>query len=284
MEIKKIAVIGAGVMGADVAFDLSSHGYDVILKDIDEDRLAEAREKIKKSFRGYRLVKTELKDLSPEAILSKIHSTSSYEDFLDVDLVIENVPEDWEIKKGVYTEVREVCKPSTFYAVNTSCISITKIANLMPRPELVIGMHFMNPVPMKNLVEVIRGMHTSEETIAAMKAFLKTLNKNAVVVMDFPGFVSNRLSHLFMNEAAFLVQDQVASPKDIDKIFKQGYGHDMGPLETADLIGLDTVVNSLRILYESYEDPKFKCCPLLKKMVDAGYCGKKSGRGFYEYT
>ncbi|HYC29103.1 MAG TPA: 3-hydroxyacyl-CoA dehydrogenase family protein [Chitinophagaceae bacterium] len=284
MEIKKIAVIGAGVMGADVAFDLASHGYDVILKDIDDDRLDEAREKIRKGFRGYRMVKAELKDSSPEAILNKIHFTGSYEDFLDVDLVIENVPEDWEIKKSVYTEVREVCRPSTFYAVNTSCISITKIANLMPRPELVLGMHFMNPVPMKNLVEVIRGLHTAEETIATMKAFLKTLNKNAVVVMDFPGFVSNRLSHLFMNEAAFLVQDQVASPKDIDKIFKQGYGHDMGPLETADLIGLDTVVNSLRILYESYEDPKFKCCPLLKKMVDAGYCGKKSGRGFYEYT
>jgi 3-hydroxybutyryl-CoA dehydrogenase len=283
MEIKKIAVIGAGVMGADVAFDLASYGYNVVLRDIDERRLAEAREKIQKSFRGYRMVKTELKDSSAEAILGKIHSTSSYEDFLDVDLVIENVPEDWEIKKSVYTEMREVCKPSTFYAVNTSCISITKIGNLMPRPELVIGMHFMNPVPMKNLVEVIRGMHTSDDTVAAMKAFLKTLNKNAVVVMDFPGFVSNRLSHLFMNEAAFLVQDQVASPKDIDKIFKQGYGHDMGPLETADLIGLDTVVNSLRILYESYQDTKFKCCPLLRKMVDAGYCGKKSGRGFYEY-
>jgi 3-hydroxybutyryl-CoA dehydrogenase len=178
MEIKKIAVIGAGVMGSDVAFDLASHGYDVILKDIDDDRLAEAREKIRTSFRGYRIVKPELKDSSPEAILGKIHFTTSYEDFLDADLVIENVPEDWEIKKSVYAEVREVCKQSTFYAVNTSCISITKIGNLMPRPELVIGMHFMNPVPMKSLVEVIRGMHTSEDTIAAMKAFLKTLKKN----------------------------------------------------------------------------------------------------------
>lgn len=284
MEIKKIAVIGAGVMGADVSLDLASYGYDVILKDVDDCRLAEARKKIQNSFRGYKMVKTELKDLSPEAILGKIHFTTSYEDFLDAELVIENVPEDWELKQNVYTEVREVCKPSTFYAVNTSCISITKIGNLMPRPELVIGMHFMNPVPLKNLVEVVRGMHTSDETVTVMKAFLKTLKKSAVVVMDFPGFVSNRLSHLFMNEAAFLVQDQVASPKDIDKIFKQGYGHEMGPLETADLIGLDTVVNSLRILYESYEDPKFKCCPLLKRMVDAGYCGKKSGRGFYEYN
>ena len=283
MEIRKIAVIGAGVMGSDVAFDLASYGYDVLLKDIHECRLAEARNKIKAGFRGYKMMKSDLKDASLDDILSRIHFTTHYEGFLETDLVIENVSEDWDIKKTVYTEVREVCRTSTFYAVNTSCISITKIAHLMPRPELIIGMHFMNPVPLKNVVEVIRGVHTSDETITAMKDFLKTLKKSAVVVNDFPGFVSNRLSHLFMNEAAFLVQDQVASPKDIDKIFKQGYGHDMGPLETADLIGLDTVVNSLRILYESYEDPKFRCCPLLKKMVDAGYCGKKSGKGFYEY-
>lgn len=284
MEIKKIAVVGAGVMGSDVAFDLASNGYEVLLKDINEHHLTNAREKIRASFRGYKMMKPELKVASADDILSKIHFTTSYEGFLDSDLVIENVPETWEIKRAVYLEAREICKPSTYYAVNTSCISITKIAQLMPRPELVTGMHFMNPVPLKNIVEVIRGTHTSDSTITAMKDFLKTLKKNAVVVMDFPGFVSNRLSHLFMNEAAFLVQDQVASPKDIDKIFKQGYGHDMGPLETADLIGLDTVVNSLQILYESYQDPKFRCCPLLKKMVDAGYCGKKSGRGFYEYT
>jgi 3-hydroxybutyryl-CoA dehydrogenase len=284
MEIKKIAVVGAGVMGSDVAFDLASNGYEVLLKDISEHHLTDAREKIRAGYKGYKMIKPELKNVTVDDILGRIHFTTSYEGFLQSDLVIENVPEDWESKKAVYLEAREVCRPNTYYAVNTSCISITKIAALMPRPELVIGMHFMNPVPLKNLVEVIRGTHTSESTIADMKAFLKTLKKNAVVVMDFPGFVSNRLSHLFMNEAAFLVQDQVASPKDIDKIFKQGYGHDMGPLETADLIGLDTVVNSLQILYESYQDPKFRCCPLLKKMVDAGYCGKKSGRGFYEYT
>ena len=283
MEIRKIAVIGAGVMGSDVAFDLASYGYDVLLKDIHECRLAEARNKIKAGFRGYKMMKSELKDASLDDILGRITFTTHYEGFLETDLVIENVSEDWNIKKTVYTEAREVCRASTFYAVNTSCISITRIANLMPRPEKIIGMHFMNPVPLKNIVEVIRSMHTSEETVTAMKDFLKTLKKSAVVVNDFPGFVSNRLSHLFMNEAAFLVQDQVASPKDIDRIFNQGYGHDMGPLETADLIGLDTVVNSLRILYESYEDPKFRCCPLLKKMVDAGYCGKKSGKGFYEY-
>jgi 3-hydroxybutyryl-CoA dehydrogenase len=283
MEIRKIAVIGAGVMGSDVAFDLASYGYDVLLKDIHECRLTEARNKIKAGFRGYKMMKSELKDASLDDILGRITFTTHYEGFLETDLVIENVSEDWNIKKTVYAEAREVCRASTFYAVNTSCISITRIANLMPRPERIIGMHFMNPVPLKNIVEVIRGMHTSEETVTAMKDFLKTLKKSAVVVNDFPGFVSNRLSHLFMNEAAFLVQDQVASPKDIDRIFKQGYGHDMGPLETADLIGLDTVVNSLRILYESYEDPKFRCCPLLKKMVDAGYCGKKSGKGFYEY-
>ena len=284
MEIKKIAVVGAGVMGSDVAFDLASNGYEVLLKDINEHHLTDAKEKIRASFRGYKMIKPDLKNTSVDDIIGRIHFTTSYDCFQESDLVIENVPEDWEIKRSVYLEAREICRATTLYAVNTSCISITKIAHLMPRPDLVIGMHFMNPVPLKNIVEVIKGTHTSDSTIAAMKDFLKTLKKNAVVVADFPGFVSNRLSHLFMNEAAFLVQDQVASPKDIDKIFKQGYGHDMGPLETADLIGLDTVVNSLQILYESYQDSKFRCCPLLKKMVDAGYCGKKSGRGFYEYT
>jgi 3-hydroxybutyryl-CoA dehydrogenase len=230
------------------------------------------------------MMKKELKDLSVENILDKIKFTVNYEGFSEMDLIIENVSEDWELKKSVYQELRKVCKENCYYAVNTSCISITKIAALMIKPEMVIGMHFMNPVPLKNIVETIRGVHTSNETVADMKEFLKTLKKGAVVVNDFPGFVANRLSHLFMNEAAFLVQDQVASPKEIDRIFKQGYGHQMGPLETADLIGLDTVVNSLKILYESYEDTKFRCCPLLKKMVDAGFYGKKSGKGFYEYN
>jgi 3-hydroxybutyryl-CoA dehydrogenase len=144
-------------------------------------------------------------------------------------------------------------------------------------------MHFMNPVYLKELVELVRGFHTSEATIEAAKAMLSGVGKTAVLVNDFPGFVANRLSHLFMNEAAFIIQDRVAAAREVDAIFKRGYGHSMGPLETADLIGLDTVVNSLDILYDSYQDPKFRCCPLLRKMVDAGLLGKKSGEGFYKY-
>jgi len=284
MKIEKIAVIGAGIMGTDVAFDLASCGYNVVLKDVNDATLEESRTRIRSGFRGFQMMKKELKELSAETLLGKISFTTDYSAFADVDLVIENIPEDWELKKAVYLQLRDICKAGCYFAVNTSCISITKIGALMTQPEQVIGMHFMNPVPLKNVVEVVKGMHTSAETVQVMKDFLKTLRKSAIVVNDLPGFVANRLSHLFMNEAAFLVQDQVAEPKDIDRLFKHGYGHQMGPLETADLIGLDTVVNSLKILYESYEDPKFRCCPLLKKMVDAGYHGKKTGKGFYDYN
>ena len=157
------------------------------------------------------------------------------------------------------------------------------IASLTKRPTKVIGTHYMNPVPMKTTVETIRGFHTSDATIETTKQLLATMGKECILVNDYPGFVSNRISHLFMNEAAFVVQDQVASAQEVDDIFKQCYGHKMGPLETADLIGLDTVVNSLEVLYESYQDPKFRCCPLLRKMVDAGLLGVKSGEGFYTY-
>ena len=200
-----------------------------------------------------------------------------------MDLVIENIIEDQKVKIELYKELDKICGTNTIYFVNTSCIPITKIASCVSKPENVIGVHFMNPVPLKEMVEVIKGYYTSETIIEKTKEFLKSIGKISVVVNDYPGFVANRLSHLFMNEAAFLVQDQVATPAEIDMIFKKGYGHKSGPLETADLIGLDTVVNSLAILYESYQDSKFRCCPLLKKMVDAGLLGRKSGKGFYNY-
>lgn len=283
MDIKTIAVIGAGIMGTDVALDLASYGYSVILNDLDNDTLEKAREKINKDFKLFKMMKKELKALTIDDILAKITFTVGYDGFDRVDLVIENIVEEWEAKKTLYPQLSSVCKADTIYAVNTSCISITKVGTLMANPDKVIGAHFMNPVPLKKIVEVIRGFHTSEETVAAMKEFLKTLGKNGVVVNDFPGFVSNRVSHLYMNEAAYLVQDGVAGPKEVDMIFTHGFGHKMGPLATADLIGLDTVVKSLAVLYESYQDPKFRCCPLLRKMVDAGLLGKKSGKGFFQY-
>lgn len=284
MELKSIAVIGAGIMGCDVALDLASYGYNVILKDLDTEILDKAKTKIKKGFKLVKMMKKELKAVSIDDILSKITFTTTYDGFGQVEMVIENIVEEWQAKKEVYQELGEVCKIDTIFAVNTSCISITKVASLMESPGKVIGAHFMNPVPLKKIVEVIRGYHTSDETVQAMIEFLKTLNKQGVVVKDSPGFVTNRVSHLFMNEAAFLIQDGVAGPKEVDTIFTQGFGHKMGPLATADLIGLDTVVKSLDVLYESYQDPKFRCCPLLRKMVDAGLLGKKSGKGFFEYS
>lgn len=283
MEIKTIAVIGAGIMGSDIALDLSCYGYNVILKDIDNNILEKAGEKIKKEFKMVKMMKKDLKEVTGEDIMEKITFTTTYDNFSAVDFVIENIVEDWDKKEKLFLELKEVCRDGIIYGVNTSCISITKIGAIMPQPERVIGMHFMNPVPLKKIVEVIRGYHTTDETVEIVKNFLNTLSKKAVVVKDFPGFVTNRVSHLFMNEAAFLVQDQVADPKAIDTIFTQGFGHKMGPLATADLIGLDTVVKSLDVLYESYQDAKFRCCPLLRKMVDAGLLGRKTGEGFFKY-
>lgn len=282
--INNIAVIGAGTMGCDVALDLASYDFQIILKDISDEAIKTAKDTIKNNLRTFKMLKKEMKGLTMDLVLSHIHFQTDYSNFNAIDLVIENVTEDWETKRKVYEELRSVCKNDVYYAVNTSCISITKIASLLPRPDRVIGMHFMNPVPLKPMVEVVRGYHTSVETGQVAIDFLKSIGKQPVLVNDFPGFVANRLSHLFMNEAAFLIQDGVALPEEVDTIFKQGYGHKMGPLETADLIGLDTVVQSLDILYESYQDPKFRCCPLLKKMVDAGLFGRKSGKGFYEYS
>lgn len=284
MSIRTIAVIGAGIMGSDVALDLSCYDYKIILKDVSNDALEKAKSRIKSDLKMTRMMKPSMKNISEEIVFSKISFTTDYNCFHDVDLVIENVTENWDVKEKVYKELSEVCNENTYYAVNTSCIPITKIAALLPKPERVMGVHFMNPVPLKKLVETIRGYHTTKETENIMIEFFKSIGKTPVVVEDYPGFVANRLSHLFMNEAAFLVQDGVAKPKEIDAIFVNGYGHKMGPLETADLIGLDTVVNSLEVLYQEYQDSKFRCCPLLKKMVRAGLTGRKSGKGFYIYN
>ncbi|MCC9090251.1 MULTISPECIES: 3-hydroxyacyl-CoA dehydrogenase family protein [Bacillus] len=283
MNKKHIGVIGAGVMGADMALDLSANGYQVTLVDITEEKLNEALEKIKKTYQLVQFVRKKKISLSLENVLSQIQLTTSFEGLHDAHIVIENVTEDWEMKKPIYEKLRDICAKETIYFVNTSCISITKVGALMHYPEKVIGAHFMNPVPLKALVEVIRGKATSDDTVETAKGFLKSFDKTPVVVHDLPGFVSNRVLMLTINEAIWTVQDQVATPADVDKIFRGGFGHKMGPLATGDLIGLDTILNSLLVLYESYKDPKFRPCPLLVKMVDAGEYGKKSGKGFFQY-
>ncbi|MGM0888639.1 MAG: 3-hydroxyacyl-CoA dehydrogenase family protein [Bacillota bacterium] len=283
MHKKHVGVIGAGVMGADMALDLSAYGYQVTLVDITEEKLNEALKKIKKTYQLVQFVRKKKISLSLDEVLAQIQLATSFEGLNDAHIVIENVTEDWEIKKPIYEELRDICPEETIYFVNTSCISITKVGSLMHHPDKVIGAHFMNPVPLKALVEVIRGKATSDETVETAKNFLKSFDKTPVVVHDLPGFVSNRVLMLTINEAIWAVQDQVATPADVDKIFRGGFGHKMGPLATGDLIGLDTILNSLLVLYESYKDPKFRPCPLLVKMVDAGEYGKKSGKGFFQY-
>ena len=284
MEEKIVAVIGAGTIGADVALDLSLHSYHVLLKDLSDFALEKARDKIKSSYRFTKMMK-KAEPIPPiDEVLKKIELTTDYNNIHKADLVIENITEEYEAKKKLYFKLREVCRENVVYGVNTSCISITKIASLMPNPENVIGMHFMNPVPVSKLVEVVKGHHTSDETLERTKGLIKTLHKTCVVVNDLPGFVTNRVMMLTINECIWLVHDQVAEPKEIDMIFKLGFGHKMGPLATADLIGLDTILNSIFVLYENYNDPKYRPCPLLRTMVDAGLLGKKSGQGFFKYS
>lgn len=282
MRFEHIAIVGAGVMGSDIAFHLATAGLRVVVKDIAEEALLGARERIANNYRPYKMLRGGL-ETPLNALLSRIHFTLAPHDLAQADLVIENIPEDLMLKRRLYSELAEICPRTAVYAVNTSCIPITALAALTRAPENVIGVHFMNPVPLMPLVELIRGQQTSDSTVTRVRGFLKEIGKTPVVVTDSPGFVANRLSHLFMNEAALLVQEKIATPEQIDVIFRKGYGHKMGPLETADLIGLDSVVNSLDILHGHLGNPKFACCQLLREMVAVGRLGRKSGRGFYDH-
>ncbi|MBF8273655.1 MAG: 3-hydroxyacyl-CoA dehydrogenase [Magnetococcales bacterium] len=283
MEIKVVGVIGAGVMGVGVAHNLAQSGFKTILVDVSVAILDRARQEIINNVRFQGFFNKDQEAVVPEQILEKIIFTTDYQLLGEADYLIENVVEKWHVKQEVYTRIDSICPPSCIFASDTSAIPITRIGSATQRPDRVIGIHFMNPVPMKPMAEVIRGFHTSEETIKTSKDFLKKMGKGCVVVNDSPGFVSNRVLMLTVNEAIFLVHEQVAKPQDVDRIFKSCFGHKMGPLETADLIGLDTILYSLDVLYESFNDSKFRPCPLLKKMVDAGLHGRKSGRGFFDY-
>ncbi|MEM7129595.1 MAG: 3-hydroxyacyl-CoA dehydrogenase family protein [Chloroflexota bacterium] len=279
-----IGVIGAGVMGRGVAQGLAQTDHKVILVDISDEILKSAEDEV---FRTVQLSKMFDKtgDIpAPEAVLANITTTTDFDALSEVDFVVENVVEKWPVKEGVYEQLDRICPERCIFAANTSAISVTRIGSITERPDRVIGMHFMNPVPMKPVVEVIRGHHTSEETIARANAFLAGMGKESVVVNDSPGFVSNRVLMLTVNEAIYLLHEQVATVQEVDKIFRDCFGHKMGPLETADLIGLDTILYSIDVLYESYNDSKYRPCPLLKKMVDAGLHGRKSGEGFYKYS
>lgn len=279
----RLGVVGVGVMGSDIALNCAAYGFEVLAVDFQEHALESLVKHLPRELRGYRMLGCELKDSSAKEILARIRTSTALTELADVDIVIESITENKDIKRELYRKLNDICREDTIFAVNTSCTSITELAAEIKKPQRMIGAHFMNPVPMKSVVEVVKGFHTSKETIEKLSQLLDMLGKKSIVVEDSPGFVVNRLSHLFMNEAAFLVQEGIAKPQEIDELFRLGYGHKMGPLATADLIGLDTVMDSLNVLYESMQDDKFRCCPLLKKMVNAGLLGKKSGKGFYEY-
>lgn len=281
---RTVGVVGAGVMGVGVAQNLAQTGHRVILLDLDDAVLDRARAEIEKALRFHRMFSKQ-KDGPPAAeVMARIGFTTAYDGFAEADFVVENVTEKWELKSPVYPVLDEVCPAHACFAANTSAYSITRIGALTRRADRVLGMHFMNPVPLKPTVEVIRAFHTSQATVDTALALLRAMGKEGIVVNDMPGFVSNRVLMLTINEAAWLIQDQVAAVEDVDRIFKTCFEHRMGPLETADLIGLDTILYSIEVLYESYADSKYRPCPLLKKMVDAGLHGRKSGRGFYDYA
>lgn len=283
MNLQTVGVIGAGVMGGGVAQSLAEGGMQVILLDVSENILERASQQIYNNLRLQGLLKKSDNKISPREVLGRVALSTDYERLREVDFVIENVTEKWDVKESVYKQIESICPPHCVFAANTSAISITRIASVTQRRELVLGMHFMNPVPMKPTVEVVRGYYTSEQTIATAQSLLATIGKEGIVVNDSPGFVSNRVLMLTINESIFVLQDQVATVENVDKIFRTCFGHKMGPLETADLIGLDTILLSLEVLYDSFNDSKYRPCPLLKKMVDAGLYGQKSGEGFYQY-
>lgn len=282
MNERTVGVVGAGQMGAGIAHVAAAVGFDVVLTDIEASVVERGIQAIDRNL-DRQIRKGTVAESSKAAILSRITGSTHLAEHRNVELVIESAEESYPIKAEIFRQLDALCPAETILASNTSSISITRLAAVTGRPDRVVGMHFMNPVPVMRLVEVVRGLETSEATMAQVAATARAMEKTPVECHDHPGFVSNRLLMPMINEAVFAIAEGVASAEAVDQIMTLGMNHPMGPLHLADLIGLDNCLSVMRILHEELGDPKYRPCPLLARMVDAGLLGRKSGRGFFDY-